>query len=474
MLSLMLSYGIAAIFVLAIVGTALAAPVLAYSFVGRLDRIMPQLVTVLACGLLILGGLLNVRNLQYASYGAAFIEAEGSSAFVWASRIINLIVVTLSLPYLAGKFMVFVRDGAKIYWPVIIVVAFGVTSYVLPAIYGSKPGFDHRLLYPILVVLVLLVGDPKTEEIVAVLKWALAAYFGVSLAFIVIEPNRVLAPGFHGFVPGFNSRFWGLASHANAIAPMAVLCLFLEWFIPSKSRMARVAIIALSLLTIVLAQSRTAIVGAGIGMLIMLYLRYAYERRSVLVAGSIKPHIGQVTVFVSLLMLTLGALIASLFGVLDGFIGKFFDSKLGTDLQTLTGRDVIWRVAIDEWQRNPWFGYGASLWSLDYRISVGLNYAFHAHNQFIQTLAEAGLVGLLGLLPLYAAFMVSAFRTRVLTLGASLALMLLLALRSITEVPLRPSGIGTGEMLLMIAVVAVWRLSYVSEAKVRVGTKGVT
>jgi O-antigen ligase len=467
MLSMIAVYGTAVAVAMALMATAVCAPILAYSWLNRLDRLMPVVVTGLACGLLIIGGVLNARNLQYATLGAAFIESEGSIAYLWASRITSLVLLGLSVPYLIAKCLVFFRDKATIYWPVIIVVTFAITSYVLPAILGTKPGFDHRLSYPILVVLVLLVGEPRAPELVTLIKWSLVVFFLLSLAFIVIDPNRVLAPGFQGFVPGLRSRFWGLASHANAIAPMAVTCLFLELFIPSRRLLQRALVIFLSAVIIVLAQSKTAIVAVAIGAVTALYVRHAYTRRMSPGASVARPHLGQVAVFLGGLTVVLGLLLASVFGILDDLTSRLAGSKLASDAQTLTGRDVIWRVAIEEWNRSPWFGYGTSLWGLDYRLQVGLNYAFHAHNQFVQTLAEAGLVGLLGLLPLYAALIIAAIKTSASTRGASLALLLLLFLRSVTEVPLRPAGLGTGEMLLIIAMALVWRLAYLAKEDAR-------
>src|SRR6185295_11888417 len=58
----------------------------------------------------------------------------------------------------------------------------------------------------------------------------------------------------------------------------------------------------------------------------------------------------------------------------------FFDSAEGAQLLTMTGRDRIWAVAIEEWQSNPVFGYGPGLWDPEYRASIGLLNATHAHN----------------------------------------------------------------------------------------------
>ncbi len=468
MLSMIVFYGLILVFVLAVIAAIVAAPILAYNYVSRLDRLMPVIVTCLAGGLLILSGVLNARNLQYATFGAAFIESEGSVAYFWISRLTSAVLVGLCVPYLFAKFMIFLRDNKRIYWPVLIIILFALTNYILPSILGTKPGFDHRLMYPILIMLVLLVSAPGIQATISIVKWSLAVFFALSLAFIAIEPNRVLAPGYHGFIPWLHSRFWGLASHANAIAPMAVLCLLLELFIPSRVRLVRITIIVMSIVVIILAQSKTAIVAAVLGWFIVFYWHNA-RKYHILGAGSfIKLHLGQVTLYFGALLILLGLLLGSFTGVIDDLMVKISSSKLGSDVQTLTGRDVIWKVALAEWLRNPLFGYGTSIWNLDYRLHVGLNYAFHAHNQFIHTLAESGIVGLLGLLLFFAAIIVAVYQARLVTDGASLAIFTLLFLRSITEVPLRPSGIGTGEMLLMITIAYIWRLSYLAPMRTQI------
>ena len=123
---------------------------------------------------------------------------------------------------------------------------------------------------------------------------------------------------------------------------------------------------------------------------------------------------------------------------------------------SLTNRDLIWSYAIAEWERNPLFGYGPGLFGLEYRTLIGIPKAFHAHNQVMQSLGSGGWFGVIGLLLYMGVLAYYAIRAARPTRGLSLALLLFILLRSITEVPLRVDGLMNGEffvhLLLMMVV----------------------
>lgn len=162
-----------------------------------------------------------------------------------------------------------------------------------------------------------------------------------------------------------------------------------------------------------------------------------------------------------LALLATGALL--IFGGIGAKISGFFDSAQGAQLTSLTGRDQIWAIAYDEWQRNPVFGYGPGLWDASFRASIGMPNATHAHNQFMDTLSRSGTVGATALV-LYAStlLVLSVWHART-TGGLSLALFIALSLRSVSEVPLLLFGYGpeliTQVLLLMTLVSASARSS---------------
>jgi O-antigen ligase len=130
----------------------------------------------------------------------------------------------------------------------------------------------------------------------------------------------------------------------------------------------------------------------------------------------------------------------------------------------LNGRTSVWQYAWAEFQRNQLFGYGPGLFGTAYRslLPAQLQFAGEAHNQFMQTLGEAGLVGLAGLVGYLVLSSRAALRCRQSTRGLSLALMLSLVVRMAAEAPLQNYGVNIA-LFSHLAVLAV--LLYGREAE---------
>jgi hypothetical protein len=94
--------------------------------------------------------------------------------------------------------------------------------------------------------------------------------------------------------------------------------------------------------------------------------------------------------------------------------------------ETLSSRDAIWSSGFAAWERYPWFGVGMSNYDLitperiaQWRAQAGkpfdpARYApnAHAHNLYVNTLAERGLVGLAALLAVLIAWAAALARHR--------------------------------------------------------------
>ena len=136
-------------------------------------------------------------------------------------------------------------------------------------------------------------------------------------------------------------------------------------------------------------------------------------------------------------------------------VAGFFETTQGAQLVSMTGRDQIWAIAMDEWRANPLFGWGPDLWNEAYRASINLPNATNAHNQFLDTLARSGIVGATGLVLYALTLLVFSVRYARSTQGLSLALFVTLAVLSISEVPLIMLGYGTeifAHLLLVITL----------------------
>jgi O-antigen ligase len=127
----------------------------------------------------------------------------------------------------------------------------------------------------------------------------------------------------------------------------------------------------------------------------------------------------------------------------------------------LNGRTYVWDATIEVWEESRIFGYGPTLWSEEFRARYGEFFAFagQAHNQFIQSLGESGLVGLGALVVYFLTMLVVAMKTSERTAGLSLACFSLIAVRLLTEAALRTYRVDAAFMLhvfLLYVLVVAW------------------
>lgn len=420
------------------------------------ERWLPVVLVAIAGILLTAGGVLNSKNLQFASLGANFIETAPSQAFVWLSRLGSLAVVSVCVPYFIAKLLLRKKEtNSRVSLPVAIIVFFGISNFLLPGLFGQVASVDHRSFYPIILMLAVHSATQNgVDPALKTLKWFLVLFLAVSLLFIVIDSSRVLAPGYKGWIPGMSSRFWGLAPHANAIGPMAGLLIFLELLVSEKRVVLRLFVFAIAAAVLLLAQSKTAIGAVMLGLAIVAYCRLAPSQTS---NEPRKLHWGHGAALIFGILGSGLLLVLSMTGIIDHTLSRLDGSEISNSVQTMSGRSAIWETAFREFLANPIFGYGPTLWDENYRRSVGLNFAYHAHNQVFQTLAEAGFVGFVGLLAFILITIVLCVRASQPTRGISVAILLLFLFRCVTEVPLHPTGIGNGEMFMMIALICLWR-----------------
>jgi O-antigen ligase len=317
---------------------------------------------------------------------------------------------------------------------------------------SAHPAIVRESFYtlPIGVAALLLTADEGEKT----LLWARNSIFIfqlISYVILPVLPHVVLDTNYtQGLIPGL-PRFAGLAPHAVILAMLAQASLLCLWARPYANRTLNAAAWFLGLLTLILAQSKTAWFSFAVCALVM----YLYQHGAALkqkLADPERPQLG-ITIGVFFLIGLAAVLGLALFGNPDGRLAHFLRSDSGTQLTSLTGRDVIWAVAYSEWMRNPLFGYGPSFLDSAYRHSIGLLSATHGHNQYMDLLARAGLAGAVPLTLYLIAMLGLALRHAAASRGLTLALFIALGLRAISEVPLTLSGYGTefiGHLLILI------------------------
>ena len=417
---------------------------------GYLHWVLPAMLALAAAGVLISG-----RDLSQT-----FIElADGSGGIrgpiiVWGQRLVSVLLL------LAAGERIAHHVGEHRHLPSAMLtfafVAYWVTTVAMTAVFGSHPQLAHEYLYALVLgFAMLLATPPEWERILDRARDALVVFIIVGVALIPVMPSMVLDMLYsQGLIPGL-PRFGGLAPHPVAMGMFAQTALLLIWARPYARKWVNVLAWLTGLSALFLAQSKTAWIAFFLCSAAMWIVRdggRAWARIT-------DPRGGSLGVVVCLAAMTivgavLGLLLASDWGTK---LSDFADSAEGAQLMSMTGRDRIWAIAMEEWQSNYLFGYGPGLWDDSFRLSIGMPNATDAHNQFMDTLARSGTVGFVGLVFYGLVLMFLAIRHARSTGGLSLALFVALALRSVSEVPLLLFGYGTElyvHFLLLVTLAA--------------------
>jgi O-antigen ligase len=261
----------------------------------------------------------------------------------------------------------------------------------------------------------------------------------ISAGFIPFKPEVVVDNNYlGGIIPGFTYRYAGLTPQANHLGQITTLYLLCLWNQPFSKRWLNIFGWTIGYASLVFAQSKTSWISFFICMPCMGYFKYgAYLKQRLFdVKNPVLP--------MALILMTMGTAAIMLgmimFSDVPNKVSLFFSTRAGADLMTMTGRIRIWDAAIHEWRSSPLFGYGLTIWDDAHRARIGIPVAFHAHNQFYQTLASAGVTGATGLIIYVITLIRFTLKTARSSQGLTLAILLMLFLQSISEVPLAISG----------------------------------
>lgn len=348
------------------------------------------------------------------------------------------------------------QQGARFFIAGLVGVAL---TMLTSATLGEKPAFIHQSLYTLLLMAsLILMPRIQPEQIAIETKRVLVVLLLGSLVLGALFPSRYAETNYVGLIPGFHIRLHGLAPHANSLAPLALLYLLLAYWVPGK-RFWHVLGVSSALLVLVLTQSKT-VWGASLLIMIVvalvrLHQQFTQELR--------QARIGIATLFT--LGVFFGGVLLMPWLFTDSASGFFDALTAERGVSTLTGRTEIWHVTLETWKDNPWFGYGPDLWDLDFRLQHGAALAaWHAHNQYIQALGEAGILGLIAYVIYTAAFVYYGFKFAGRTGGISLALLLLILVRTVTEIPLRFNVLLDTTFFVHVVVFAVFLMLARQEA----------
>ncbi len=376
---------------------------------------------------------------------------------IWASRLASLYIVVSASERLINRLLHYGRTPKS---PVMLSVAFiffFLTTVLLSAFFGAHQSLSHEYFYLFLGGIAALLfteaeGDVAIRSARTSLMWCLL----LSALFLLINPQLVLSINYNeGLIPGLTVRYFGLTSHANTLGPLTVVFLLCLWSRPySRVWLNRLAWF-IGIATLIAAQSKTSWICFLLSMPCLVYFRYGAFLKGYFF--DFRRPILLVT-FLSLAMVFVTAIaLIIMFGPTGNPLSSFFVTQAGADLMSMTGRNEIWAVAVREWNRNPLFGYGLTIWNDAHRARIGIPAAVTAHSQFYQTLASAGIVGVVGLFVYVLTLFWFVMKTVRVSQGLTLAFFLMLLFRSVSEVPLTMVGYyGPSELthILILMVIA--------------------
>ena len=419
---------------------------------GFLHLVFPAMLALVALTFLLSGRDFSVVVTDMA--GAVADDPVRHPAVVWAQRGVSLLILAASAERIFSQ----ITRNKPVPSLVLVWTFFGYwfTSVAATALFSAHPQMSHEYLYALAVGMAAALAVPvERDKVLDASRNALIVFMLACVALIPVMPNLVLHSNYaQGFIPGL-PRLTGLASHSVALGMLAQIGLLLLWTRPFSSRWVNRLAWLLSIVVLFLSQAKTAWIAFLICTVVMLVIRQgsSFSRR----IGDAKGQSFGVVTCLGFIAVVLMVLAALLVGDIQTEVAGFFDTSEGEQLLSLTGRDRIWAIAIEEWKSNPLFGYGHSLWDAEFRTSIGMANATNAHNQFMDTLARSGSVGAVGLVLYAVALLALSIRYAKATGGLSLALFLSMALRAISEVPMALVGYGVElftHLLLIVTLAA--------------------
>jgi O-antigen ligase len=415
---------------------------------GFLFLVLPAMLALIALTVLLSGRDLAKMFADLQLGGGMYLHP----AVAWLQRGVSLLLLLVAGERLLSHIVLRKHVPSPLLaWTFI---AYWLASVAAPAFFGTHPQLSHEYAYSLIIGLAgLLASGPERDKVVAWARNALFLFLLAGATLVLLNPAMVLDASYRqGLMPGV-PRFGGLATHPVALGMFAQTFLLCLWVRPFPSRWLTRFAWVLGLAALFFAQSKTSWIAFLLCSAVMVAVRHGGDiwRR----VGDPREGAFGIVVCLAVIAFVGATVTAILLGTIESQAVSFLSTAEGAQLMTMTGRDQIWAIAVEEWRANQLFGYGPGLWDDAFRASINMPNATNAHNQFMDTLARSGSVGAAALVLYAAVLLVLSVRYAKATGGLSLALLIALALRSISEVPLLLFGYGTElftHLLLLITI----------------------
>ena len=389
---------------------------------------------------------------SFDASGLATSVAVTSWAGEWAIRLASIIALWGAV----DAIMRWLKSRERVFsLRLVLIFAFALlwlTQVASPALWGRHPSFQSYWGYALPVGVGLLCMDARaTRQTLLWFRDAQVLFCGVSLLLALLWPNLALQRDYEqGFIDGL-PRLAGLAPHPISLAGVAATTWIVLLYFPyARVVWQRLALLS-CVLVVLLAQSKAVWLMLAVALPVILAYQGRWPTWRSLSSGA--PRTWVLAAYGLLMVAALSGLAWVVSGEFGAKLNSFLASPDGAQLLSLTGRDRIWAVALEEWRQDPLFGYGMPLFDEAHRALVQMGAATHAHNQYVDSLARAGLVGLVGAVVYLLVVVLAALRAAQASRGLSVGLLIILLAFSISEVPLSLTGIGLANFYHMVLLV---------------------
>jgi O-antigen ligase len=416
-------------------------------FPSLLPWVLPAMLLVGAVTVLLSGRVLS-QNFQDLARGATVIHPIAE----WLQRLVSVFLMAVGLERLVSWFAGGRKGGSPLLAGAFVVFWLGTVGS--PALFGAHPNLQHDYFYSLLLGTTAALAQPDDlRRVMESVRTALLAFLLASAVMVAVNPALVLDSSYtQGLLPGV-PRYGGLAPHPVGMGIFSEIFLLCLWAFPFRRRWLNALAWGIGLASLFFAQSKTSWVAFVLCALAMFAVRSLPDvwRRM----NDPKQRDYGILVCTAGILAIAGVTAVLLFANIGEKLIGFSGSDQGAQLLTLTGRDRIWEIALDEWRMNPVFGYGPNIWDDAYRASIQMPNATSAHNQFYDTLARSGSIGATALVAYALVMLVLALLTARATRGLSVAFFIAIALRSVTEVPLMIFGYSMELFVHLMLIVTV-------------------
>lgn len=408
------------------------------------------------------------RDLSASIDLRSMLPAQPNAVLEIIKKIVSILLVLASVERIAHRLTTKAQDRAG-QGLMLAFIAFWVGTIALPAFLGLHRTISHEYIYSLLFGWAALCStEADAEDALIKARNAMMAFVVASWVAAIVNPNFAMELRYaQGFIPGL-PRFAGLAAHAITMAMVTHIGLLCLWARPLRSAGWNTTAWAVGITTLVLAQSKTTWISFILCSGVILYVQQGASAWNTISSRKHSAFAATALTAVMLFILAAGAVI--IFGDVSERVDRFLATSEGAQLTSLTGRDQIWAATLQEWQQSPIFGYGLSMFDLNFRLHIGILNATHGHNQFMDTLGRSGVVGAISLVVYVALLFALSVRHAKRSGGLTLAIFLAIALRGISEVPLSLAGYGPeflSHLLLLIVLMRYTRATKSSKGELQ-------